>query len=84
MKLMLAEGFNALLTLDKNLQHQQNFGKFNLPVLILNAPNDTYLTLKGLVPLIKEAINKGLDASGIEITNSKSSAYFVFIYYFIK
>jgi hypothetical protein len=33
LKLMLADGFQALLTFDKNLQHQQNFKKYTLTVL---------------------------------------------------
>ena len=28
LQLMLADNFNALLTFDKNLQHQQNFSKY--------------------------------------------------------
>lgn len=45
LKLMLAQGFHALLTFDKNLQHQQNFGKYALTVFMLNAPINTYAKL---------------------------------------
>ncbi|AHM60052.1 hypothetical protein D770_08975 [Flammeovirgaceae bacterium 311] len=45
---MVADRFDALLTFDKNLQHQQNFNKYTIPVLVLNAQTNTYLTLKGL------------------------------------
>ena len=37
LKLMLLDGFDALLTFDKNLQYQQNFLKYSIPVLVLNA-----------------------------------------------
>ena len=45
LKLMLADGFHALLTFDKNLQHQQNFTKYTLTVFVLNAPINTYAEL---------------------------------------
>lgn len=31
------EGFDLLLTIDKNLQHQQNVGKYPLIVVVLNS-----------------------------------------------
>jgi hypothetical protein len=40
LKLMLANGFHALLTFDKNLQHQQNFQKFSLTVFVLSGLNN--------------------------------------------
>ena len=67
MQLMVAENFDVLLTFDKNLQHQQNFNKYTIPVLVLNAPSNTYLTLKELVPKIKEALTGDLKAGGTEI-----------------
>ncbi len=67
MQLMVADNFDALLTFDKNLQHQQNFNKYTIPVLLLNAPSNTYLTLKELVPIIKEVLTAGLKAGGTEI-----------------
>lgn len=67
MKLMVADNFDALLTFDKNLQYQQNFKKYPIPVLILNAPSNNYLKLKNLVPNVKEALNTDLKPGGIEI-----------------
>jgi len=57
MKLLIAENFDALFTFDKNLQYQQNFKKYSIPVLVLHATDNTYLTLRKLVPKIKEALN---------------------------
>ena len=54
LELLLAEDFAVLLTFDKNLQHQQNFEKFPISVLALNAVDNTYETLRKLVPKIKE------------------------------
>ena len=45
LKLMLENEFAALLTFDKNLQHQQNFRKFPISVFILTAPSNTYQDL---------------------------------------
>ena len=48
LKLMLENDFAALLTFDKNLQHQQNFLKFPITVFVLTAPNNTYQELSKL------------------------------------
>jgi hypothetical protein len=56
MQLLIAEDFDALLTFDKNLQYQQNFKKYFVPVLVLNASDNTCQTLLKLVPKIKEAL----------------------------
>lgn len=60
MQLLIAENFDALFTFDKNLQYQQNFQKYSLPVLVLNATDNTYNTLRNLIPGIKEALKKKL------------------------
>lgn len=39
LEFMLENGFHALLTFDKNLQHQQNFQKYTIAVFILSASN---------------------------------------------
>ncbi|MBV6438891.1 MAG: hypothetical protein DYG98_19275 [Haliscomenobacteraceae bacterium CHB4] len=50
--LMLQNGFNVLLTFDRNLQHQQNFSKYPVAVFVLNAPGNDYGTLQPLMPLV--------------------------------
>jgi len=60
MKLLIAGNFDALFTFDKNLQYQQNFKKYSVPVLVLNAADNTYLTLSRHVPKIKEVLNRKL------------------------
>ncbi len=67
MKLMVDESFTALLTFDKNLKYQQNFNKYSIPVLVLNASDNTYLTLKVLVPKIKKILNGKIQPGGTEI-----------------
>ncbi len=65
--LMVAEQFEALLTFDKNLQYQQNFKKYSLPVLVLNAEDNTYFTVVKLVPKIKEQLKMNLLSGIIEV-----------------
>jgi predicted nuclease of predicted toxin-antitoxin system len=36
LELMISNGFEALITADKNLQNQQSFKKYPIPVLTLN------------------------------------------------
>ncbi len=60
LKLMLTANFDVLITFDKNLQYQQNFLKYSIAVLVLNAKDNRYETLKEMIPKIKEAILKGL------------------------
>ncbi len=60
LKLMLEEEFDILFTFDKNLQHQQNFEKYPIAVFVLNAEDNAYITLKELVPQIREILSKEL------------------------
>lgn len=59
--------FDALLTFDKNLQYQQNFSKFTITVIVLNADDNSYRTLEKLVPKILEVLQKGLMPGSLEI-----------------
>ena len=47
---MLQTEFDVLLTADKNLQHQQNFERYTIPVLVFNSLFITYGHLSRLVP----------------------------------
>jgi predicted nuclease of predicted toxin-antitoxin system len=64
LQLMLANNFNALLTFDKNLQHQQNFLKYPIAVFVLHAINNTYLQLKPLTLIINDILAKAVFPSG--------------------
>ena len=65
--LLTENEFDALLTFDKNLQYQQNFSKYTITVIILTAPDNSYLTLKNLLPKIKETLKGKLKVGPIEI-----------------
>ena len=65
---LLDHNFNALITYDKNLQHQQNFIKYPITVFVLSAPINTYPVLTKLSPKIREYLNNPPLPSGpIEI-----------------
>lgn len=70
LRLMLENDFGALLTFDKNLQHQQNFEKFPITVFVLTAPNNTYDLLKPLAILINSKLTSLPLKPGIEIISS--------------
>lgn len=59
-QLMISNGFDALLTFDKNLQHQQNFQKYSIAVFILSSINNTYLELTKLSPAVHNYLNAPL------------------------
>jgi len=67
MDLMLKNNFEALLTFDKNLQFQQNFSKYKIPVIVLNATDNTYVTLKTLLPKVNELLAENLKPGATEI-----------------
>jgi len=71
LKAMLEQDFDVLLTFDKNLQYQQNFAKYPITVVVLNAEDNTYLTLQELVPKIKTILNSNPSIGPIEV-QSKS------------
>lgn len=73
LKLMLENDFKALLTFDKNLQHQQNFSKFPITVFILSAVNNTYIELTTLTPLINRIITYGNLKPGPQVVSLNSS-----------
>lgn len=71
LQLMLDNGFHALLTFDKNLQHQQNFNKFLITVFVLSAKSNTYGELTKLTPLIQQYLEHKTLPVGAIIIQSK-------------
>ena len=53
---MQDDGFDFLLTSDKNLQYQQNLDKYSISFIVLNVPNNNYETILPLVPKIKTVL----------------------------
>ena len=65
-KVMLENGFDALLTFDKNIQFQQNFAKYHITVFILVAEKNTYEKLAPLMPKVEKHLKENL-ATGVII-----------------
>lgn len=59
LKLLIENSFDALLTYDKNLQHQQNFSKYPLTVFVLTAKINQYKKLTSLTQKVKTYLNSG-------------------------
>lgn len=64
LKLMLEDGIDVLITFDKNLQHQQNFAKYPVSVIVLTAASNQYNNLKPLA----DSINIVLSSLSIGVT----------------
>jgi hypothetical protein len=56
MGLCCDNGFDILLTIDKNLMHQQNLEKFNLTVVVLNTFTSKIEELIQFIPALKVSL----------------------------
>jgi len=50
--------YDVLVTVDQNLEYQQNLKTFALAIIVLKAQRSTYPMLKPLMPQVLEAIEK--------------------------
>jgi predicted nuclease of predicted toxin-antitoxin system len=57
--------FDALLTFDKNLQHQQNFQRYTITVFALSADLNSYEEMTKLTPKVKEYLKKKTMPGGV-------------------
>lgn len=65
---MILEGFEYLMTADKNLQNQQNLEKYPVKLLLIRTFDNRYKTLVKYVELIQQSIFSAPgDAKIIEI-----------------
>ena len=53
---LAAADFDALLTADQNLEHQQNLGALPLAVIVLVAPTNRVESLRLLIPHLLETL----------------------------
>ncbi len=67
MKLVSESGFEILLTIDKNLQYQQNLDKYKITIVIFNALSSTVDELVAFLPSFENRISEFL----------KSGAYLI-------
>ena len=75
LNLLIENSFQALITFDKDLQHQQNFARYSICVFVLVAKNNTYADLTLLSSLVLTRLEDSkLPAGPIIITNSPAAA----------
>lgn len=67
LKLMLADGFEALLTVDRNLAFQQNLRASGLGVVVVVAGTNRVKELRPLIPRILEALSRVKPGELIEV-----------------
>lgn len=54
----VAAGFDAFVTVDRKLQHQQNLSAFNIAVVVLEAKSNTAVALRPLIADVLEVLPK--------------------------
>jgi hypothetical protein len=63
----VTEGFQALVTADQNLEHQQNVSKAGLGLVVLMAKSNRLVHLKPLVPQLLSALETIVAGSVVRI-----------------
>ncbi len=56
MRLIQAADFDVFVTIDGNLEYQQNLSAINFAIIVLGAPDNTFDTLRPLMPKVIEAL----------------------------
>lgn len=67
LKLMIEDGFELFVTLDRNLPYQQNLSRLPLTIFVLCALNNRRETLSLLIPKLFERLSQGNLQNIIEI-----------------
>ncbi len=73
MALMVNAGFNALVTVDQSLRHQQNVKAHGLAVVVMSAPSNRFADLLPLVSQLEHALNRIAKGEVVEIVAPLSS-----------
>ena len=56
MHLIQSADFDVFMTIDGNLEYQQNLSAINFAIVVLDAPDNTFDTLRPLMPQVIEAL----------------------------
>ncbi len=65
--LMTFNGFDAFVTIDKNLRHQQNLDRFPIILFVLDAPNNKIDTLQPYVEKLAKILSGPLEEQVVSI-----------------
>jgi predicted nuclease of predicted toxin-antitoxin system len=68
LKLMVEDGFDFLVTVDRNLSYQQNLEQLPLTIFVLCAVDNRRETLAVLIPKLLDRIAEGILQNVIEIS----------------
>src|ERR1035437_10223818 len=55
--------FDVFVTVDRNLQHQQNLSKYKLSFIVLEAVRNSYVRLQPLLPKVSDRKSTRLNSS---------------------
>jgi hypothetical protein len=64
---LAAQKFDELLTVDRNLEYQQNFARLQLAVIIIHAPSNDVSAIRPYIPAVLAAIPKARTGEIINI-----------------
>lgn len=70
---LAAAQFDILLTVDRNLEYQQNFAGLALAVIVIHAPSNDIAVLRPLMPAVLAAIPNARIGAATRLYNSRSS-----------
>ncbi len=68
--LMTLNGFEGLVTIDKNLRYQLNLSKFDIKIIILNAENNKLSTLEPFITELELQLSNPSKDNVVEINLS--------------
>jgi hypothetical protein len=52
--------YDAFITMDRSIEHQQNVAKFAMRIIVLHARSNRLIHLRPLVPLVLDALHRTL------------------------
>ena len=55
---LAATGFDVLLTVDRNMEYQQNFANLTIAVIVIDALSNDITALRPLMPAVQKALQK--------------------------
>lgn len=64
---LAAKDFDVLLTVDRNLEYQQNFSGVTLAVVVIDAPSNDIAVLRPLMPAVREALGTAKSGSVVHV-----------------
>ena len=65
---LAAKEFDTFVTMDKNLQHQQNLSDLDLAIIVICAYSNAFSVVSKLMPSVNEAIRSAKIGIAIQVT----------------